>query len=231
MRRHPQTAEARFQTPPPTHTHTHTHTSKSQVSKKVPPRRGTGHRRCVETNPHKHTSTTTGSRASDEDERNTHAPTKPRNASTYIRVCGSSIKQKLKVEKLVTTSEKKQPAGHGPVKSIKKFERKFCRGDASKLNKKNGESPNSQSVSPSSQRPATRKNGVILNENFDHASADCKEFQESLYLQVYELSMGTYALTNPKGGQRTSENAIVRERGVSCSAKPSACREPDANVQ
>ena len=31
-----------------------------------------------------------------------------------ISLCGSSIKQKLKGEKLVTTSEKGQPAGHGP---------------------------------------------------------------------------------------------------------------------
>ena len=55
---------------------------------------------------------------------NTHtrAPTKPRKASTYIRACGSSIKQKLKGEKLKTASEKGQPAGHEPGKSIEKFQ-------------------------------------------------------------------------------------------------------------
>jgi len=131
----------------------------------------------------------------------------------------------------VTTIEKKQPAGHGPVKSIEKSERKFRRGDATKLNKKDGESQNSDSVSTSLHRPATRKNREILTENFEHASDDCKKCQESLCLQLYGLSMGTYALTDPKGGQRTSENAIFRERGVSCSAKPSACREVDANAQ
>ena len=35
--------------PPTTHTHTHTHSSKSQVTKKVPRKRGTGLRRCVYT--------------------------------------------------------------------------------------------------------------------------------------------------------------------------------------
>ena len=59
-------------------------------------------------------------------ETHTHASTKPRKASTYIRVCGSSIKQKLEGEKLVTTSEKKQPAGDGPGKSIEKFEKKIA---------------------------------------------------------------------------------------------------------
>ena len=89
-------------------------------------KRGTGLRRCVYTNPHQHT-TTTGRRASDEDERNTHThtPTKPRKVGTYICVEVSSIKQKLKGEKLVTTSENKQPAGHGPGKRSEKFERKF----------------------------------------------------------------------------------------------------------
>ena len=99
------------------------------------------------------------------------------------------------------------------------------------MNKKNGESPNSHSVSPSSHRPATRENREIVNGNFDHASDDCKGFQESLCLQLYELSMGTYALTDPKGGQRTSKNAIVTELGVNSSAKPSACRELDADAQ
>ena len=42
---------------------------------------------------HKHTTTSTGSRASDDDERNTHAPTKPRKASTHIRVQGNSVKR------------------------------------------------------------------------------------------------------------------------------------------
>ena len=91
----------------------------------------------------------------------TRAPTKPRKASTYIRVCGSSIKQKLKGEKLVTTSEKGQPAGHGPGKSIEKFDRKFRLGDASNLNKRNGESQNSHSVSPSTHHTATHKNREI----------------------------------------------------------------------
>ena len=41
--------------------------------------------------------------------------------------------------------------------TMEKFERNFRRGDASKLNKKNGESQNSNSVSTSLHRPATRK--------------------------------------------------------------------------
>ena len=41
-----------------THTHTHTHTSESQVTKKVPPKRGTGLRRCIYTNPYKRTTST-----------------------------------------------------------------------------------------------------------------------------------------------------------------------------
>ena len=123
----------------------------------------------------------------------------------------------------MTTSKKKEPAGHGGG-SIEKSDRKFRRGDATKLNKTNGESPNSHPVSTSLDRPATRKNREILNElEFELASDDCKKCQESLCLQLYELSTGNYALTDPKGGQRTSENAIVRERGVSCRAKPSAC--------
>ena len=79
----------------------------------------------------------------------------------YIRVCGSSIKQKLKGEKQVTTSEKEQPAGHGPGKSIEKVDRKFRLGDASKLNKRNGESQNSHSVSPASHHMAIQKNREI----------------------------------------------------------------------
>ena len=121
----------------------------SHVTKKGPPKRGTGLRRCVYTNPHKHMTTTNGSRALDEDKRNTHAPTKPREASTDIRECGSNIKQKPKGKKLVTTSEKGQPAGHGPGKSIEKFDRKLRLGDATNLNKRNGESQNSHSVSTS----------------------------------------------------------------------------------
>ena len=49
-------------------------------------------------------------------------------------VYGRSIKQKLEGEQLVTISENKQPAGHGPGKSIEKFDRKFRLGDASNLN-------------------------------------------------------------------------------------------------
>ena len=56
------------------------------------------------------------------------------------------------------------------------FERKFRRGDAPKMNKNNGESQNSHSVSTSLHRPATRKNREILTENFEHASDDCKKF-------------------------------------------------------
>ena len=139
----------------------HTQTLPSLKSRKSTARRRTGLRRCVYTNPHKHTTTTTGSRASDEDERNTHAPTKPRKASTYIRVCGSSIKQKLKGEKQVTTSEKEQPAGHGPGRSIENFNRKLRRGAASNLDKRNGEAQNSNSVSPSSHHTAAHKNREI----------------------------------------------------------------------
>ena len=51
--------------------HTHTH---FQVSghEKGTAKRGTGLRRCVYTYPHKHTTSSTGSYASDEDEQNTH---------------------------------------------------------------------------------------------------------------------------------------------------------------
>ena len=129
----------------------------------------------------------------------TRAPTKPRNASTYIRVCGSSIKQKLKGEKLVTTSEKGQPAGHGPGKSIEKFERKVRRGDASKLNKKNGESQNSNSVSTSLQRPATPKNREILNENCDHASDDCKNFRNHYVCNYTNFRWEPIRSRTPKG--------------------------------
>ena len=75
-----------------------------------------------------------------------------------MRVCGRSIKQKLKREQLVTKSEKGQPAGHGPGKSIEKFDTKFRQGDAANLNKRNGESQNSDSVSTSSHHTATQKN-------------------------------------------------------------------------
>ena len=77
---------------------------------------------------------------------------------------------------LPTTSKNKKPAGHGPGKSIEKSERKSRRGEASQLNKKNGESQNLHSVSTSWHRPPTRKDREILNENFEHASDDCKKF-------------------------------------------------------
>ena len=67
--------------------------------------------------------------------------------------CGS-IKEKLKGEKIVTTSARGQPAGHEPGKSIEKFDRNFHLGDASNLGKKNGESQNSHSASPSSHHTA-----------------------------------------------------------------------------
>ena len=77
------------------------------------------------------------------------------------RVCGSSIKQKLKGDKQVPTSEVEQPAGHGPGKSIKSFDRKLRRGAASNLDKRNGEVQNSNSVSPSSHHTAAHKNREI----------------------------------------------------------------------
>ena len=74
---------------------------------------------------------------------------------------GSSINQKLKGEKIVITSEKGQPAGHGPGRSIEKYDRNFRLGDASNLNKRNGESQNSHSVSPSPHHKAKHKNREI----------------------------------------------------------------------
>ena len=53
----------------------HTQTFGSQVKKRVPPKRSTGPRRCVYTNPHIHTTTSTGPRASNEDQRNTQTRT------------------------------------------------------------------------------------------------------------------------------------------------------------
>ena len=128
------------------HTHTHTLTdilSSPRSRKGYLRKRGPGLRRCVYTTPHYHTTSSTGSRAADEDERNTHGPTKPREARTDIRECGSNIKQKLEGRKISNYKRKGQPAGHGPGKSIEKFDRKFRLGDASNLNKRNGESQNS----------------------------------------------------------------------------------------
>ena len=105
------------------HTHTHTHThfrvpdqQKGTSENEVPGFVG------AFTQTHINTRLVVPHRAADEDERNTHAPTKPREASTDIREGGSNNKQKLKGEKLVTTSEKGQPDGHGPGRSIEKFD-------------------------------------------------------------------------------------------------------------
>ena len=65
--------------------HRDTHTFESQVMKKVPPKRGTGLRRCVYTNPHEHTTTNIGSCPSDENERNTH--THLRSPEKLVRTC------------------------------------------------------------------------------------------------------------------------------------------------
>ena len=69
----------------------------SHVTKKGPPKRGTGLRRCVYTNPYtiitKYTTTSTGSRASDEDERNTHthlrSPKKLVRTYVYVEVASN----------------------------------------------------------------------------------------------------------------------------------------------
>ena len=60
------------------------HTFDSQIKKRVPPKRGTGPRRCVDTNPHMQTKTSTGPRASDEDQRNTPTPTSEAPKSSYV---------------------------------------------------------------------------------------------------------------------------------------------------
>ena len=54
-------------------------------SKKAPPKRDTGLRRCVYTNPHEHTTTNIGSCPSDENERNTH--THLRSPEKLVRTC------------------------------------------------------------------------------------------------------------------------------------------------
>ena len=115
------------------------------------------------------------------------------------KVDEASLEEKWK-ERTITEYEKYiWKESIATIMYITFWKRKFRRGGVSKLNKKNGESPNSHSVSPSSHRPATRENREIVNGNFDHASDDCKGFQESLCLQLYELSMGTYAIRTPKG--------------------------------
>ena len=136
----------------------------------------------------------------------------------------------LSCRRVVTTSEKKQPAGDGPGKSIEKFEKKSpgrCL-EVEQEKRRVAEFALGEHVVTSSSH--TKR-----SRNFEWEFRTCfgwlQNFQESLCLQLYELSMGTCALTDPKRGQRTSENAIVRERGVSCSAKPSACRELNANAQ
>ena len=99
-----------------TYVHIHIHTFESQVMKKVPPR-NTGLRRLrrfVYTNPHEYTITKTGSRASDEDARNTHAPTKPRKASTYMQIEEHSAIQKLKGKNTSNEKQNVWPAVHEP---------------------------------------------------------------------------------------------------------------------
>ena len=65
-----------------THTQTHTHHFESQVAERVHPKRGTGPGKCVDTNPHIRTTTSTGPRASNEDQRNTHTHT---HSHTHLR--------------------------------------------------------------------------------------------------------------------------------------------------
>ena len=74
-------------------THTHTNTFEPQVTKKVPPNRGTGLRRCVYTNPHKQMTTNAESRASEENERNAHthqrSPEKLIRTYRYVEVAAN----------------------------------------------------------------------------------------------------------------------------------------------
>ena len=75
-------------------THSPTHPLSSLMSRKGYLRKqGTGLRRCVYTDPYEHTTSNTGLRASDEDERNTHTHLRSPETlvRTYTRVGGSSI--------------------------------------------------------------------------------------------------------------------------------------------
>ena len=88
------------------HTNTHLHTFESQVKRRVPPKRGTGPRRCVYPNPQKYTKSYTWPRASKEDRRNTHAHLRGHEklvrTSYCIRMYGKNVMMKLEDKKRKT---------------------------------------------------------------------------------------------------------------------------------
>ena len=77
---------------PPTHTHTHP-LSTLMSRKGYLRKQGTGLRRCVYTDPYEHTTSNTGLRASDEDQRNTHthlrSPEKLVRTYVYVEVASN----------------------------------------------------------------------------------------------------------------------------------------------